>query len=149
VGKGEARDRLWQLARSLGVADRNFGAGYQEARLPAVYRAMDAFLFTASGADQGHRAILEAMASGLPIVALDLPGIADFEIVKGPGFVVRNEAEAAAALDFLAGHPAEREAMSAAARRNADHFSGASFSISARDFYGAVLDFWKKTHRHK
>ena len=144
VGKGESKESLWRLAASLGVGSRNFGAGYQEERLPDCYRAMDAFLFTASGADQGHRAVLEAMTSGLPIVALDVPGIADFEIVKGPGFVAKSEAEASAALDFLAAHEDARAGMAAAARRMAERFAGPAFAKAAADFYAAALDFWKK-----
>ncbi|HET9795023.1 MAG TPA: glycosyltransferase family 4 protein [Thermoanaerobaculia bacterium] len=143
VGKGEAKERLWELAAQLGVGARNFGAGYREEDLPEIYRAMDAFLFTASGADQGHRAILEAMASGLPVVVLDLPGVADFEIVKGPGFVARSEEEASASLDFLATHAGPRMGMADAARKRAERFSGAEFSRGAADFYAAVLDFWK------
>ncbi len=144
VGKGESKERLWQLAAELGVGARNFGAGYREEDLPQLYRTMDAFLFTASGADQGHRAILEAMASGLPVVVLDLPGIADFEIVKGPGFVARNEGEASAALDFLATHQGPRRGMAEAARKRAERFSGTELSRTAANFYAAVLDFWNK-----
>jgi glycosyltransferase involved in cell wall biosynthesis len=142
VGKGEAKDALWRLAAELGVGDRNFGAGYREDDLADVYRAMDAFLFTASGADQGHRAVLEAMASGLPVVALDLPGIADFEILKGPGFVARSEIEASSALDFLAAHEGPRSGMAGAARRTAERFAGPPFARVADEFYAAVSDFW-------
>lgn len=144
VGKGESKDDLWRLAAFLGVAARNFGAGYQEERLPDFYRAMDAFLFTASGADQGHRAILEAMASGLPVVALDIPGVADFALVKGAGFVSRTEEEASGSLDFLAAHPDVRSAMAETARRTAERFAGPAFAAQAVDFYAETLDFWKK-----
>jgi glycosyltransferase involved in cell wall biosynthesis len=143
VGKGDRKDALWSLAAGLGVGGRNFGAGYQEENLPSLYRAMDAFLFTASGADQGHRAVLEAMASGLPVVCRDLPGVSDFRIVKGPGFVSRSEEEAGAALDFLATHPAERRAMAEAARRGAASFSGAEFAAGARRFYEEVTESGK------
>jgi glycosyltransferase involved in cell wall biosynthesis len=143
VGKGERKEALWRLAAGLGVGARNFGAGYQEENLPSLYRAMDAFLFTASGADQGHRAILEAMASGLPVVALDLPGVSDFGIVKGPGFVARSEGEASAALDFLSSHGTERRAMAAAARLAAARFSGKEFAASAVRFYEEVLESGK------
>ena len=139
VGKGEWKERLWEMARELGVSERNFGTGYQEESLPSLYRTMDAFLFTASGADQGHRAILEAMASGLPIVALDLAGVPDFGIVKGPGFMARNEGEASAALDFLATHADERRAMADASRRGAERFSPSEFAVEARRFYEKVL----------
>ena len=140
VGKGDRKEALWRLAAELGVGERNFGAGYQEENLPSLYRAMDAFLFTASGADQGHRAVLEAMASGLPVVCRDLPGVSDFRILKGPGFVSRSEEEAGAALDFLATHPSERRAMAEAARRGAGSFSGAEFSAGARRFYEEVIE---------
>ena len=143
VGKGERREELGRLAADLGVGGRNFGAGYQEDHLPSLYRAMDAFLFTASGADQGHRAILEAMASGLPVVALDLPGVSDFGIVKGPGFVARSEGEASAALDFLFAHATERRAMAEKARLAAARFSGREFAASAVRFYGDVLESGK------
>lgn len=139
VGKGDRKEALWRLAAELGVGGRNFGAGYQEENLPSLYRAMDAFLFTASGADQGHRAISEAMASGLPVVAFDLPGVSDFGIVKGPGFVARSEEEAGAAIDFLATHAAERRAMAEAARRGAARFSGGEFAAAAGRFYEEVL----------
>jgi glycosyltransferase involved in cell wall biosynthesis len=63
VGKGELRPALEAAAAASGVAGRNFWAGYQDESLPLFYRAMDVFLFTASGSQQGQRAILEAMAS--------------------------------------------------------------------------------------
>jgi glycosyltransferase involved in cell wall biosynthesis len=143
VGKGERREALWALAAELGVGGRNFGAGYQEENLPSLYRAMDAFLFTASGADQGHRAILEAMASGLPVVAFDLPGVSDFGIVKGPGFVARSEGEASAAIDFLATHASERRGMAEKARLASSRFSHSEFAASALRFYEEVLEFGK------
>ena len=139
IGKGEAKDAIWRLAEELGVGGRHFGTGYQEERLPTLYCAMDAFLFTAGGADQGHRAILEAMASGLPIVARDIAGIADFGIVKGPGFVARTEGEASAALDFLATHATERTAMAAASVRASRRFAAGPFAEAAGRFYAEVV----------
>ena len=48
VGKGDDEHAFASFAASLGLADRNFWTGYQEEELPALYRSMEAFLFTAS-----------------------------------------------------------------------------------------------------
>lgn len=147
IGKGEWRNELHRLARRLGVQGRNFETGYQEDFLPELYRLMDAFLFTAPGSDQGHRAVLEALASGLPVVSLDLPGITDFELEKGPGFRVPNEGAAADCLDFLFEHASERAAMGAAARSRASAFSSEAFARRAGDFYARVLETGKNRRR--
>lgn len=144
VGKGELREELRGLAARLGVARRNFETGYQEELLPEIYRLMDAFLFTASGSDQGHRAVLEAMASGLPVVALPVPGIADFRLPAGPGFDAPEEAAAAGCLDFLYEHPRERAAMGRAARERSRSFEGGVFAARAVEFYAGLTKTGKK-----
>jgi len=53
----------------LGVAPDLIWAGYHEDDLAEHYRAADVLLFTARGSDEGHRAVLEAMACAtLPAV---------------------------------------------------------------------------------
>ncbi len=70
IGHGDHRSPLERLARELGIADRVTWAGYHEDDLAAHYRASDLLLFTARGSDEGHRAIMEAMACGnVPVVA--------------------------------------------------------------------------------
>jgi glycosyltransferase involved in cell wall biosynthesis len=76
------RAQLDPLARSLGVADRIVWAGYQDDDdLVAHFRAMSLMLFTAAGSDEGHRAIAEAMACGIPVASYPLPGVA---AIAGP-----------------------------------------------------------------
>jgi glycosyltransferase involved in cell wall biosynthesis len=144
IGKGESQESLRQLAARLGVGERNFETGYQEELLPDIYRLMDAFLFTASGSDQGHRAILEAMGSGVPVVALPVPGVADYRLEAGPGFRAPTEEAAASCLDFLFEHATERAAMGRAARERALAFNGARFAERAVEFYGSVLERWRR-----
>ena len=147
VGKGEGEGEIRRLAASLGVGERSFGTGYQEERLPDLYRSMDAFLFTASGADQGHRAVLEAMASGLPVVSLAVPGIEDARLAAGAGFACGSEEEAAASLAFLCSHPGQRAAMGRSAREASERFSPEAFAAQAVPFYGEALEFWKNRSR--
>lgn len=138
VGKGEHRPALEALAERLGSARRNVWAGYQDETLPDYYRAMDAFLFTASGSQQGQRAILEAMASGLPVVALPVPGVPDLLTDGVEGFLAPDVASATGALRRLASDAGLRRRMGQAARERAARFRGAAFVSSARELYGRV-----------
>lgn len=73
IGHGEHRPVLEQLAASLRI-DVLF-AGYHEDDLAEHYRASDVLLFTARGSDEGHRAILEAMACGVPPATYPIEGV--------------------------------------------------------------------------
>jgi glycosyltransferase involved in cell wall biosynthesis len=135
VGKGELRPQLEARAAALGTASLNFWAGYEEEGLPDLYRAMDVFLFSASGSEQGQRAILEAMSSGVPVVALDLPGVADLLTHEGEGLVVRSAGEIVPALVRLRESGAERRRMAARARERALEFAAERFADRVRGFY--------------
>lgn len=147
VGKGELRPELQARAALLGTGNRNFWAGYAEDDLPDLYRAMDLFLFTASGSDQGQRALLEAMASGVPVVALDVPGVADLVTSGREGIVVRQAADLAPALARLRDSPDERAGMGQRARERAKEFDGSRFAASAVELYGAVVERKSSTSR--
>ena len=138
VGKGERLPELRAAAERLGTAAWNLWAGYQDEALPDFYRSMDVFLFTASGSQQGQRAILEAMATGLPVVALPVPGVRDLVADGVEGLVAEDVPGATAALRRLAAEPELRARMGEAARRRALGFGGAGFASAARDFYGRV-----------
>lgn len=73
IGHGEHRPALEALVRDLGV--EVFFAGYHEDDLADHYRASSLLLFTARGSDEGHRAVLEAMACGVPVAAMPIEGI--------------------------------------------------------------------------
>lgn len=76
IGKGPHRSSLEQLANDLGVSESIIWAGYQDEELAQYYRAANVMLFTAAGSDHGHRAILEELGCGTPVVACPLPGVA-------------------------------------------------------------------------
>jgi glycosyltransferase involved in cell wall biosynthesis len=73
IGHGEHRPALEALAQELGVEP--LWAGYHEDDLAEHYRAADVLLFTARGSDEGHRAILEAMACGTPAATFPIDGV--------------------------------------------------------------------------
>jgi len=138
VGKGELRPALEAHAASLGTANRNFWAGYEEEGLPELYRAMDVFLFTASGSEQGQRALLEAMASGIPVVARDVPGVLDLVTDGREGIVVGSAADLAPALRRLHDSAGERLRMGERGRRRALEFGPEAFAREEREFYARL-----------
>jgi glycosyltransferase involved in cell wall biosynthesis len=75
IGHGEHRPALESLARDLDVDARVIWAGYHEDDLADHYRASDFLLFPAKGSDEGHRAVIEAMACGAVPVTAPLPGM--------------------------------------------------------------------------
>jgi glycosyltransferase involved in cell wall biosynthesis len=75
IGHGEHRPALEALARELQISDEVIWAGYHEDDLADHYRAADFLLFVAKGSDEGHRAVIEAMACGTVPIVTPLPGI--------------------------------------------------------------------------
>jgi glycosyltransferase involved in cell wall biosynthesis len=84
IGHGEHRPVLEALAHDLGITDRVIWAGYHEDDLAEHYRASDLLLFTARGSDEGHRAILEAMACGVVPAAFPIEGV---RALTGPDLI--------------------------------------------------------------
>ncbi len=139
VGHGEHETSLKALAAALGRAESNFWVGYQEDFLPELYRTWDAFLFPASGSDQGQRAILEAMASGLPIAAVDVPGVRDLMTDGVEGAIAPDGAALAPALARVLQSEDFRRRCAIAARARALDFTGPRFAEKAVPFYERVL----------
>ena len=139
VGKGEHQPALRSLSERLGSSTRNVFVGYQDEALPDFYRAMDVFLFTASGSQQGQRAMLEAMATGVPVVALPVPGVSDLLADGVEGFLVPDVGRAAEALDRLARDSGLRARLGEAGRRRALGHRGESFAREAAGFYASVV----------
>jgi glycosyltransferase involved in cell wall biosynthesis len=75
IGHGEHRPKLEALSRTLGIEEYVVWAGYHEDDLAEHYRASDLLFFTARGSDEGHRAVLEAMACGVPVATYPIEGI--------------------------------------------------------------------------
>jgi glycosyltransferase involved in cell wall biosynthesis len=72
AGDGPLRAALEEKARSLGVSEQVMFVGDQT-DIPAVLASLDVSVLT-SASESRSNAILESMASGLPVVATDCPG---------------------------------------------------------------------------
>lgn len=96
IGDGPDRESLEALASELGVAERvTFTGSVPFEEVPAYLKAADVFSFASVTETQGLVTI-EAMAAGLPVVAVDGSGTRDIIEHGKQGFLVENDAEALA-----------------------------------------------------
>jgi len=121
LGDGPLRNQLEQLARDLGVCDRVTFAGFRH-DVPEILKACDIYVHSTTS-DGFGMAACEAMAAGLPVIASDVPGLA--QVVEGAGVLtpVGDHASLAQELNALAGSAEKRARMSEASRRRARDFS--------------------------
>ena len=134
-----------QLAAVRDAAERGAGRGrvaftgtLDEEALAAWFNTLDLYVH-ASDAETHSTAILQAMASGIAVVASNLPSIrAQLDAPAACGLTVGEQTGAAFArtVAVLCDDPARREALGRAGRRNAE----ALYDIDAMcDAYRRVL----------
>jgi glycosyltransferase involved in cell wall biosynthesis len=118
VGRGTQTGALRRRAAALGLGDHvEFRGGSAPERLPVHYRAADVFVFASTTETQGL-AVLEAMASGLPVVAVRASGVEEVVVEGVSGVLV----------------PEDRAAFAAAVRQVlADPDLGAKLAIGGRE----------------
>jgi phosphatidylinositol alpha 1,6-mannosyltransferase len=116
AGTGPEEARLQAMANSLGLAGSvRFPGFVPAADLPGLYRLADVFAI-ASEAELQSLTTMEAMASGLPVVAVDACALAELVVHERSGFLVRpgDAADMAARLDLLVSDQDLQSKMSAA-----------------------------------
>ena len=86
VGEGELEAELKALARSMGVDDIVTFAGFRR-DIGAVFAAMDVFVLS-SVAEGLCTSILDAMASGVPVVATNVGGVPEIVVDGTCGLLV-------------------------------------------------------------
>lgn len=124
VGNGPHRTELERHIESLGITDRVTFTGYlQGEEVAAAYAASELFFFASLSETQGL-VVAEAMASGLPVVAVEDLAIGDAVTDGVNGFLTEEEPGAlAAAADRVLGDAALRASMGAESRRRAQALS--------------------------
>jgi glycosyltransferase involved in cell wall biosynthesis len=119
AGCGPQEAELRARAHQRGLDGRVTFLGFvPETELPSLYRLADIFAI-ASEAELQSLTTMDAMASGLPVVAADVYALAELVRHGISGFLFRRgrAAEMAAYLDALAGDPGLRRTMAAAGSR--------------------------------
>jgi glycosyltransferase involved in cell wall biosynthesis len=88
VGDGPVREKIQTIFSAHHVADRLFFTGSLSGKaLADAYHAMDLFVFSSFSETQGM-VLTEAMAAGVPVMALDGPGVKDVIIDEHNGILL-------------------------------------------------------------
>lgn len=126
VGDGPSREELEAVFTEQGVRDRLLLAGKRTGRtLREAYRAMDVFVFASKSETQGM-VVAEAMAAGLPVVALNASGVREVVSDDKNGFLLPANASPerlAEALERVASDPELAKRLGEGARVTAHEFS--------------------------
>jgi glycosyltransferase involved in cell wall biosynthesis len=121
-GEGPERGVLEELSDRLDIADRVLFKGrIGRAEIPRYFSACDVFVL-ASRLEAAGNVLLEAMASGRPVVCTDSGGPPEYVLDGETGFVVPRDDPPAMADRFrtLLDHPALREGLGEKARFRAE-----------------------------
>lgn len=121
VGDGPQRQPLEKLAEQLEIRNRLRFVGWKKNHeLAAEYQQANLFLYP-SRHEGMPNAVLEAMASGLPVIASDIAGNEELIVHGETGLLIEPENQHAIekALLSLLPNPALREQMGSAARQRA------------------------------
>ena len=124
VGDGPMRWAYERRCEADGVPDVTFLGHVSGQVLPRIYASADIFCAPASGGESFGIVLLEAMASGVPVVASAIPGFSQVVASGSEGLLVppRDPQAWARALDTLVADRAARRRMGEAGVRKAQGF---------------------------
>lgn len=140
AGDGTCESRLRALTRSVGIENSVRFLGWRD-DLSAVYRGWDVFLIPSEHEGFGIAA-LEAMASGVPVIASASGGLRELVEEGLSGFLIPvGDTEALAdRICRLLGDPHLQDRMADAAHRQAGRFSAAAMSRRIEAIYDDLLN---------
>jgi glycosyltransferase involved in cell wall biosynthesis len=110
VGRGPSESMIRHRFQDAGLTNRLHYAGVlSHPLLASAYRAMDVFAFTSKSETQGM-VLTEASAAGVPVVALDAPGVREVVVDEKTGRLLDEETIEAfcAALRWVVQTPPQR-----------------------------------------
>jgi glycosyltransferase involved in cell wall biosynthesis len=145
VGDGPLRRELEDLSRSLGVGSRVSFLG-KRTDVANLLKACDVYVHS-TNSDGFGIAACEALAAGLPVIASDVPGLA--QVVRGAGilFPVGDDAALAREIRSLLASPERRRELSNVGRKRAQCFSIEKTVDEYLAMYKSVLQSRLRTSR--
>ncbi len=144
AGYGPSQEQMYRYFIHKNLKNQvHFVGKTQNQNLVDTYHAMDVFAFSSKSETQGL-VLAEAMAAGVPVVALDAPGVREVVQDGSNGFMLHEEniQSFANALGIIRNMSLKkREAFSEVAKQTAEMFS---INISA----SKLLDVYEKLEMH-
>lgn len=140
IGEGEERPHLEALIRETGLeAEVKLVGSVPATEVPAFLNLADVFVFASVSETQGM-VVLEAMAAGLPVVAVNSSGIDAFVENGRTGIVTAENVEVwTDALHALLVNRSQRDSMARAGEEAAQRHSVERFSEDIVALYRAAL----------
>lgn len=149
AGTGPSQEAMLKVFQGAGVAARvHFAGKLAGQELVDFYHAMDVFAFASKSETQGM-VLVEAMAAGVPVVALDASGVRDVLAHEKNGWMVSDEtAESfAEGLGWIADRTAdEQEALAESTRETGRAFSTTRCAEKALKVYRDAIEHRRSGH---
>jgi glycosyltransferase involved in cell wall biosynthesis len=141
IGDGDERKSLQKLSKELGIADRvEYTGNIPHQELIAHLKGADIFCFASVTESQGL-VTMEALAAGLPVVAVEATGTGDVMDHDQEGLLTDNDSRALAqALDQVITNESLRERLKAAARIRAESLSIDAQTKKLVEVYEQAID---------
>ena len=142
VGPGtRLRPGYQKLVEDLSLSDVVFTGLVSNAELAQYYRSADIFCAPATGGESFGIVLLEAMATGKPVVATNIEGYASVLTHGEDGLLVspRDEEALAHTLLSLIGDEALRHQMGDKGKSKAEKYSWGHVSQQVMDYYTSLL----------
>jgi len=138
AGDGNLLNQLKALASQLNIKDSvNFLGRIEQEDMPGVYRDNDVFVMSSTHEGMSN-AMLEAIASGLPIVTTRCEGVE--ELLKDNGVIVEQPTEIANAIAALANDHHSYAVMAEASKKVAETFSWQAAANQYIECYKKIIN---------
>ena len=141
VGSGPQEREARRYVMTRGLANVEFLGRVSEEEKAQLFRTADVFVSPATGRESFGIVLLEAMASGAPIVCSDIHGYKGV-VQRGRQGILVPPGDAkglAAGIQELLDDPDLRASMGAEGRARAEQFSWESVTAKVEDYYGFVI----------